>query len=536
MNPGNTESAARIFDSKPASMQPMSPPDELVHEWSRTTGLMPRGDVPLHACCPFGLLERNRPTGCCESASPPGKCLGDATGHPPAVYRFELVPPSISPTPGPGHDNAKPSETEAVTIFVWAPRGIPAGRRTLLLSSRVGRRPQDDAAWIQSLRHVAQRLGRAENSVLVTAPKLTCDPAARRIAARHGLPVLNLLAAREPAARTWLSRWAAGGKYEETEFESDAREFPIICWSPRPDLFHASYDAWAALVAHDIHVLKARPNGNAERAVEFALRHGRRVYLVRAANFAPPKNAARLQRAGAVPFLLLPQNRPKTRTTPASFAPETDACRRTSAPAIVSLKEWNPHRKPFLFHWTRPRQGPWPDQDLAAYWDELLESPKLSGCQIEWGPCDSLTRILCQEQIVPTNRLIRGRHRVVCFTHVPLQSFDQRRIFRAHLSRWDFSPFGIGICRGELVRLGARAVIYGDSARWKSLSDSDRPFFQLHDRAGTDWRAEREWRIVGKVDLAQLPPESAVVFVPDRPAAEFYARISRWPIVHLNDR
>lgn len=544
--------------------------DSIEYEWSRTTGLPPREDVPIYNYCPFGAPEPirqalsaaardvrrvNQPfVQVPDQCEPPtgGQATNDKATRPPrnadcrnadcvtegaspGIYCFEITPQAgtavVDQTPA----LSEPRPPQTAPVFVWAPRGIPAGRRTLLLSSRVGRRPQDDLGWLLSLRHVAQRIGRSKNSVLVTAPKLTCDAAARRIAARNRLPFLTLLTAGEAAARPWLTRWAASENGIETEVELDDGEFPLIFWSIRPELIDASYDGWAALVADEIHVLKVRSNGNVERAVQAALNRGRRVYLVHAANFEAPKNTVRLQRDGAVPLLVLPQHRPKRRTAAGSVAPGTDAGRRSPAPAIISLKEWNPHRKPFLFHWTRPRQGPWPDQDQAAYWDELLESPKLIDWQVEWGPCDSLTRILCQRQILPTNRLIRGKHRVVCFTQIPLQSFKQRRVFRNHLSRWDFSPFGIGIRRRELERLGARAVIYGDSTRWESLSESDRPFFQFHDRAGNDWRAEREWRIVGKVDLGQLSPESAVVFVPDRPTADFYARLSRWPVVYLND-
>ena len=113
------------------------------------------------------------------------------------------------------------------------------------------------------------------------------------------------------------------------------------------------------------------------------------------------------------------------------------------------------------------------------------------------------------------------------------------RQFRTHRSRWDFEPFGLCVDRQWLHDRGARPVIYGDEVTWQGLPDADRPFFQLThptDRAtessapAIDWSVEREWRHVGDLDLRELKPDQALVFVPRFEAAMRLADVSPWPI------
>jgi hypothetical protein len=186
----------------------------------------------------------------------------------------------------------------------------------------------------------------------------------------------------------------------------------------------------------------------------------------------------------------------------------------------------------YLIHYTRRRVGPWPDQTKPEFLDDLIfQTGRRNHSEIA-----SLCRILASRRILATNHLTRDPRPVVCFSEIPLSQLAQRRVFRPHLSRWDFEPFGIAFDRALLESLGARSVIYGTERDWDALPEEDRPFFQVeHSKSQKiDWRSEHEWRKLGDVDLDQIPHDQAVVFVKSESDAQWVDAISRWPIVVLS--
>lgn len=186
-----------------------------------------------------------------------------------------------------------------------------------------------------------------------------------------------------------------------------------------------------------------------------------------------------------------------------------------------------------LLHCTRRREGPWPDQPIDEYLDELI----LGSPAADRSPLASLRRILVERRIRASSLAIRGGHRVVSFTAEPLENVHRLRAFRSHRHRWDFEPFGVAIRRDWLVGRGARPVIYGDQSDWDRLSVEDRPFFQRRTTqsrssdVGVDWTVEQEWRRIGDVDLAEVPAAAAWIFVPDASAARAVSGLARWPVV-----
>ena len=143
--------------------------------------------------------------------------------------------------------------------------------------------------------------------------------------------------------------------------------------------------------------------------------------------------------------------------------------------------------------------------------------------------------------IYGSSELTRDERPVVCLSEIPLDRLQAHRVFRSHLGRWDFEPFGIAIARSYLESTGARPVIYGDETVWEQLPDNDRPFFQ-HVNASQyesksqpiDWRTEKEWRIVGDLDLDKIPRDQAIVFVHSIQDAKLAGSISNWPVVVLS--
>jgi hypothetical protein len=188
-----------------------------------------------------------------------------------------------------------------------------------------------------------------------------------------------------------------------------------------------------------------------------------------------------------------------------------------------------------LTHCTREQTDGWPDQCQTDYVDELLLHREAS----DHSAFAALRRIIDMQRLVATSRMIRGDTDVVCFTAVPLGDLPQLRSFRSHLARWDFEPYGICIRQEWLARRQCSPVRYGDDPLWESLAADDRPLFQVRTsrsrRNGrtVDWSIEREWRHIGDVDLAELPSEAGLIFVPTREEAEQLAAISRWPVAVL---
>jgi hypothetical protein len=112
----------------------------------------------------------------------------------------------------------------------------------------------------------------------------------------------------------------------------------------------------------------------------------------------------------------------------------------------------------------------------------------------------------------------------------------ERRTYRRHRMRWDAEPYGLAISLRWLLDRGARPVQYGAREDWDNLADSDRPFFQRRNAssrgsAGIDWTEEEEWRVLGPLDLAQLDPDEAAIFVASQAEAAALAPIAPWPVV-----
>ena len=112
-----------------------------------------------------------------------------------------------------------------------------------------------------------------------------------------------------------------------------------------------------------------------------------------------------------------------------------------------------------------------------------------------------------------------------------LKEMVSKRVFRSHLSRWDFEPYGIAFKRNVFLRqFGARPVIYGGEAEWQSLDADQKPYFQMRKTQGNkiDWQQEKEWRVLGDVDLNQIGPEDAVVFCRSQNQTRLQLRSSRF--------
>ena len=196
---------------------------------------------------------------------------------------------------------------------------------------------------------------------------------------------------------------------------------------------------------------------------------------------------------------------------------------------IMAFEALQKSFKKWLCHCTRARCGPWPDQSLEQFHDEILQSP--------WDHAptsfESLRRILCQKRLIGTNQFRRGSLKTVCFSERPIDQLLSMRRFQSHIARWDWEPYGILIDRQWLVEQGAKAVRYVPANEAKKLNREELPFVQVlgNKYNSIDWSNEQVWRIGGDIRLNLIPSSKAFVFVPTLDEAREIQSISRWPVL-----
>lgn len=166
--------------------------------------------------------------------------------------------------------------------------------------------------------------------------------------------------------------------------------------------------------------------------------------------------------------------------------------------------------KSYLFHYTRPCPGPWPNQDYQDYLLSLLQNDPLAGHTA----LDTLIHILRDTHLRGSSKLVRGSDAVISFSSTPPHELNTIRQWNPALIRWTFEPYGLAIDRKLLKTLGARPAIYAKSDIYDRLRDSDRFRFQRNDPLHCSWKHEREWRLPGDLSLGEIPQKDFFVFVP----------------------
>lgn len=283
--------------------------------------------------------------------------------------------------------------------------------------------------------------------------------------------------------------------------------------------------------AEMVFVLGLRTGGNLHRLLGERLDKQRPVELVDLPDLqATVARNDLLQRGASLwkpdPAAERPLNEPGV-CEKAGTEPESHLCEIVPFP---SRDDWT-----FLTHTTRGCPGPWPGQTEDDYLDSLLDGR----FDADHSCAATLARLIAMRRLLASGRTIRGGHRVVSFTAVPLLELPPLHRFRAHRARWDFEPFGLCVRRDWLLQRGVRPVVYGDEPTWHGLGEADRPYFQLarsEPRVSTptgttmDWTVEQEWRHKGDLDLSDLSREDGLVFVPNYESVRRVSPVSPWPV------
>ncbi len=437
----------------------------------------------------------------------------------PSGYSPVGIPPA-------GFADANPADT----FLLWFPAGIPCGASVSVASSRLGQKLDEESDWFDALRTMAVGVDKA-TEFLITAKGTTTHEFVCRLAELFQIPIVDFEPFPRRPSTVWFKHQAQSAENPAEQggriFRAFFKPFARACKTQPKSIV----DELLIGLAKSAILLSVRKNGNiqklAQRRISRNPASGTRLLINR--KLTPASVESDLLKRGALAWWLYgpdisPSDEPSRNH--AWFDP-----RPGPHAIILTLDELK--TKDYLAHWTRRRVGPWPDQTRAEFLDDLI----FLASRREHNEISALCRILALGRILGSHGLTRDSRDVVCFSNLPLDEMLDRRVFRPHLGRWDFEPYGIAVDREFLKRLGARPVVYGDESAWEQLSDADQAFFQLeHSRSSQiDWTLEQEWRLVGDLKLDDIPVDQAVVFVKSESEALMVSALSRWPVVILNN-
>ena len=411
------------------------------------------------------------------------------------------------------------------TSFVWTPQSWQARASTSIVSSRLGRQIDSLDAIFRVLRSAVAQLDPQRQSVL-SVDGTTTHEFLVRACGLFGIPLVNV---RTPSSRTSLSNWAKATLRIAESHEENERNVTVCCVSnplqPTGSPFPIR-DEIEVLASDQLLALNVRPNGNLHRLISVRLAQSApsRVFLAIGDDELVTQDiAGELMDGGAVGWLLF--GNAQQVVCPMDTAPTRSAAEILDITSIANQDR-------YFTHCTRRARGPWPDQREEDFLDELI----LGEATRDRSSFSALIRIVRMQRLLASGESIRDSTPVVSLTAARLDELAAMRTFRSHRGRWDFEPYGISIDRQLLLELGAREVIYGDDAVWKGLASPDRPLFQKigESKNSIDWSIEKEWRVLGDIDLSKVPSDKAFVFVPTRSEAENLAEVSRWPVVVMD--
>ncbi len=423
--------------------------------------------------------------------------------------------------------------------LVWIPNQTDHNlRSTAIVSSRLGRQVDRLDPIFRVLRCAISQLDPNRQQV-VSSEGTAMHRYVARACQLFGVPLLKVTAAKPSQS---LARWLqvcldhsqrlaecpeacpkevkAGPTVEATAVTNQCFVSNPIGTAPG----QPTRDQVEVLASDQLLVLHARAKGNLScllhERLDSAPQTGSmsRTYLALGHEGLVPQDlASELMSRGAVGWL--PMGDESTLACP------MDWTMSSKSPILDQLPNPGGH----FIHCTRRAAGAWPDQQVSAFLDELI----LGQPAKDRSSLAALSRIVRMQTLLASHESIRDATAVVSFTAATIDQLVEMRTFRAHRGRWDFEPYGIAIEREWLVKQGAHEVIYGDEQKWKELSDSERPLYQkIGDQANAiDWTIEQEWRVIGDLDLSDLPKDKGAVFVPTRDEANQLARISPWPVV-----
>lgn len=421
-----------------------------------------------------------------------------------------------------------------------------------LVSSALGRDGQKLREWPRLVDLALQSAQRSQHKLLV-APESTLSEIAAAFASQAAIDCVRLEAAESGSLASWLDDCMHDSAENPHSLRQRILISPSLGWPNGLD--GPLQDRLATALADTIYALYVRPKGKMERLLRARLEADffpiGSVFVAlpdRAATAKPPKTSQDWLERGAVgwyvpPQLLMPHddlthcryNIAANASIPAATTHTQQLCSKVPRwwrdcearnPELnVAPDQWR-----WLVHCTRGSAGPEPEESLTHFWQRAWLDGNLQAAH----PMLTLNTILRDRALKGTARITRTSQRSVSFSAVPLLQLVERRRFRSHLSRWDWEPYGFIFCREALYQLGTRPVTYGDESCFATLPPDEQPFFQPLGKNQQEWKLEQEWRLLGDLNLLQLPQEAVTLFVRSRAEATQLSRHSPWPVLWVN--
>ena len=418
-----------------------------------------------------------------------------------------------------------------------------------VVSSALGRGGRHLQTWPLLLDQALQRIARQGQKLLVV-PKTTTSRDAAEFAQRAELPRLLVEVEDQLTLDEWLKRSL---QQPQESWRTHLRLSPALIEGAPGDGLPLQ-DRLAILLADVVMALRVRHGGTVAQLLKVRLAAPEIPLGATFCALLPNGTAAGdgqsevagLMDSGAVGWIVL---RPQLRQ-PASHGANTTCRRALPATCHITARlpssiatccdedEW-----PWLTHCTRGMRGPLPSESDDQYRDRLW----LSGTEDDAHPLQALIQICSDGHVRGSTRTTRTDQPSVSLSAVPLTELLSRRIFRPHLGRWDWEPYGVVIRREAISRCGGRQVLYGSEVDYKGLDESDRPFFQParsqgaakrsgqganppSKLAGVDWTEEREWRLMGNLRFRELDVSEYFFFVLTARESQQLARIAPAPV------
>jgi len=385
-------------------------------------------------------------------------------------------------------------------FFAYGSRQVLNQPRAAILNSRKPRQIHPQSRWVQVARQAFQMIKQNDYGLATSLGnnpyELVCC-----LSKMNGQPTLiisdSLLPFMLPGEKieAFLKKYDQMFPVEKTLFLSPftpGRVSPLRQRAIQRD--HCLVTLSSYILAAEI-----RADGNMERFISEAVKQGKTVKVFQPENFDRST-------AGNKSLLDL---EPRTFRLGADNVKNTLKIKHPSLPNQDVIQS-NLENNSFLIHFTRSCPGPWPGETLYEYYKALLEGNNGAAHTA----FDTLYRILSEQRIRGSDRLIRGQIPVVSFTAQPLKKLKELIRWRRGLIRWVFEPYGVAIAKNVLRELGACPVIYCGDEGWKQLKDDQKYRFQLHQPPDTNWTMEKEWRLPGDLDLKTIPKKDVRIILP----------------------
>ena len=428
---------------------------------------------------------------------------------------------------------------------------LPSVKFTSIVSSAIGRHAQRLRDWPQLIDLALQSVAHRRQHLLLTAGS-TLHDASLEFARRAGVARLEVECSTVATPSGWLAEALAAALSDSGVADLHSRLLVSPDIAERAGRQLPLQDRLATALADNIYALSIRKRGTIEQLLNRRLRDA--AFPSGSVFVALPERSSAagehrfatddwLARGGVgwyVPADMLPV--PSELVGCGQRSRGQNAARHMRATHMwfvnaASVWQRLPEDESWshLVHCTRGSAGPLPDESQLHFQHRAW----LEGCCPEPLPLLTLNRICCEQRLRASSRITRTEQPCVSFSAVPLPELLRRRVFRPHLGRWDWEPYGILVRRQALQELGAQPVLYRPASEYHLLPESSRPYFQPHDGlsqpAGQDWSQEREWRLLGDLDLRRLGSESVALFVRTQTEARQLSRFSAWPVFWVDE-